>query len=67
MIKFRQKFMKGFTGVNNIFYYYDIPSMTGINLPLLELLGRVHERIPAFAGLKFSNPDLLTFQPCYRC
>jgi N-acetylneuraminate lyase len=48
------------------FYYYDIPSMTGVNLSAAELLPRAAERIPSLAGLKFSNPDLMTYQLCLR-
>jgi N-acetylneuraminate lyase len=48
------------------FYYYDIPPMTGVNLPMAEFLERGGERIPTLAGLKFSNPDLMTLQLCLR-
>lgn len=48
------------------FYYYDIPSLTGVSLPMPEFLERAATRIPTLAGLKFSNPDLLTFQLCLR-
>lgn len=46
------------------FYFYDIPSMTGLNLPMADFLARAAERIPTLCGLKFSNPDLLTYQLC---
>jgi N-acetylneuraminate lyase len=46
------------------FYYYDIPSTTGVLLPTVEVLRRAGEAIPNFAGVKFSNPDLLSFQEC---
>jgi len=48
------------------FYYYDIPPMTGVNLPMAEFLERGAERIPTLAGLKFSNPDLMTLQRCLQ-
>src|SRR5262249_42077714 len=48
------------------FYYYDIPSMTGLHLPLADFFERAAARLPSLAGLKFSNPDLLTFQFCLR-
>ena len=44
------------------FYYYDIPSMTGLTVPMPEFLDLSSKKIPTMAGLKFSNPDLLTFQ-----
>lgn len=46
------------------FYFYDIPSMTGVNLPMPEFLAESHARIPNLAGLKFTNPDLLSYQQC---
>jgi len=48
------------------FYYYDIPPMTGVDLPMAEFLERGAERIPTLAGLKFSNSDLMTLQRCLR-
>lgn len=46
------------------FYYYDIPSMTGVNLPASELLNRGLDKIPTLAGVKFTNPDLVELQAC---
>jgi len=46
------------------FYYYDIPSLTGVHFPMSEFLDRAEERIPTLAGIKFSNPDLAMFQRC---
>lgn len=48
------------------FYFYDIPSMTGVGLPMPEFLARAPDRIPTLAGLKFTNPDLIAFQSCLR-
>lgn len=44
------------------FYYYDIPSMTGVHLPAVKFMEQASQSIPNLAGLKFSNPDLLTYQ-----
>lgn len=46
------------------FYFYHIPSLTGVNLPLPELLEQGRDRIPNLAGIKFSEADLLTYQRC---
>ena len=46
------------------FYYYDIPAMTGVSLPPSEFLEKAPARIPTLAGLKFSNPDLMTYLQC---
>src|SRR5262249_35591896 len=35
------------------FYFYDIPSMTGVQLPMPEFLGRAPEKVPTLAGIKF--------------
>ncbi len=48
------------------FYFYDIPSMTGVGLPMPEFLERAPERIPTLGGLKFSNPDMAAFLRCLR-
>ena len=48
------------------FFYYDIPSMTGVSLSVPEFLAQAHDRIPNLAGVKFTNPDLMMFQQCLR-
>ncbi len=48
------------------FYFYDIPSMTGVSFPMVDFLAQARERIPNLAGLKFTNPDLMSFQLCLR-
>jgi N-acetylneuraminate lyase len=48
------------------FYFYDIPSLTGLTLSMPEFLERGPARIPSLAGLKFTNSDLLAYQHCLR-
>lgn len=48
------------------FYFYDIPSLTGVSLSMPEFLEKAPSRIPSLAGLKFTNPDLMTYQLCLR-
>lgn len=48
------------------FYFYDIPSMTGVSFPMADFLAQAREKIPTLAGLKFTNPDLMSFQLCLR-
>ncbi len=48
------------------FYFYDIPIMTGVGFPMTEFLEAALDRIPALAGLKFTNSDLMTFQRLLR-
>ena len=46
------------------FYFYDIPSMTGVSFPMPDFLAQAAARIPTLAGLKFTNSDLMSFQLC---
>lgn len=46
------------------FYYYHIPSMTGVGISLVELLERVDGKVPTFRGLKFTHNDLPEFASC---
>ncbi|ERE73629.1 N-acetylneuraminate lyase-like protein [Cricetulus griseus] len=46
------------------FYYYHIPSLTGVKIRAEELLDGIQETIPTFQGLKFSDTDLLDFGQC---
>lgn len=46
------------------FYYYDIPALTGVSFPMPQFLERAMKRIPNFAGLKFTNPDLDQYGDC---
>jgi N-acetylneuraminate lyase len=48
------------------FYFYDIPVLTGVNLSMPEFLEVARRRIPNLAGLKFTNPDLMSYQLCLR-
>ncbi len=51
---------------NTPFYYYDIPALTQVALPMPEFLEQAPARIPTLAGLKFTNPDLMAYQLCLR-
>jgi N-acetylneuraminate lyase len=46
------------------FYYYDIPSITGVALPAAEFAAAACERIPTFNGIKYTSADLMSFQLC---
>jgi N-acetylneuraminate lyase len=41
------------------FYYYNIPSLTGVNFPLTAYMEHAVREIPTFAGLKNSFNDLV--------
>jgi N-acetylneuraminate lyase len=44
------------------FYYYDIPSMTGVTFPVERFLAAAPLRIPTLAGVKFTNADLVSYR-----
>lgn len=44
------------------FYFYHIPSMTGVHLPMEQFLIEAKKDIPTLAGIKFTNPDLISYR-----
>jgi N-acetylneuraminate lyase len=46
------------------FYFYDIPALTGVSLSMPDFLSQGRERIPNLAGIKWTNPDLYSYQLC---
>jgi len=48
------------------FYYYDIPVMTGVRLPMVEFLEKGKLRMPNLVGLKYSNDDIVQLQECVQ-
>lgn len=48
------------------FYFYDIPSLTGVNFSASDLLESGVAKMPNLAGVKFTNPDLAGYQRCLR-
>ncbi len=44
------------------FYYYDIPALTGFSQPMEEFLREAPAVIPNLAGIKFTNPDLVSYR-----
>lgn len=46
------------------FYFYDIPTMTGVRFSMPEFLSSASDRIPNLAGIKFTNADLKAYQLC---
>ncbi len=48
------------------FYFYDIPSMTGVSLDTADFLRRGRERIPSLVGVKFTNPDQDLLKECMQ-
>ena len=46
------------------FYYYHMPAMTGVDLPMRDFLERAAERIPNLAGIKFTHENLMDYRRC---
>ena len=44
------------------FYYYHIPSLTGVELRLPQFISLARKALPNFVGVKYSSPDLYTLQ-----
>ncbi|KAK7495170.1 hypothetical protein BaRGS_00013580 [Batillaria attramentaria] len=48
------------------FYYYHIPTMSGVNIPMDKFLLAARDVIPSLRGVKFSNKDLAQMSACVR-
>ena len=46
------------------FYYYHIPALTGVDLPMVEFLPRAAGQINNLVGLKYTKPTIHEFQQC---
>lgn len=46
------------------FYFYDIPSLTGVNLSMPRFLELAPRELPNLVGLKFTNADMTALQHC---
>lgn len=46
------------------FYYYEIPSMTGLSVSPSDFLAAAQDRIANLAGIKFTSNNLVEYQLC---
>ncbi|WP_298647763.1 dihydrodipicolinate synthase family protein [uncultured Proteiniphilum sp.] len=46
------------------FYYYNMPSMTGVSLPVAQFLQEGRQEIPNLAGVKFTHNNLMEMGDC---
>lgn len=46
------------------FYFYDIPTLTGVQFPMHQFLDQAMVRIPTLTGIKFTNANLMMYQQC---
>ena len=47
-------------------YYYHIPSMTGVNVRVVDLLEAAADTVPALVGVKYTFEDLMDYALCLR-
>lgn len=48
------------------FYYYHIPSMTGVEFPMIQFLNRVQERGINLKGIKYTHEDISEYSDCVK-
>lgn len=48
------------------FYYYNMPSMTDVNLSVVQFLSEGKKQIPNLAGTKFTHNDLMEMGNCLQ-
>jgi len=46
------------------YYYYHIPVLTGVRQDMMKFIALARERIPTFAGIKFTDENLMEFGNC---
>ncbi|MEX0321682.1 MAG: dihydrodipicolinate synthase family protein [Puniceicoccaceae bacterium] len=49
---------------NTPFYYYHMPSMSGVSVNVADLLPILENRIPTFVGVKFTYEDIDDYRNC---
>ncbi|MFV5692025.1 dihydrodipicolinate synthase family protein [Flavobacterium sp. LT1R49] len=45
-------------------YYYHIPVLTGVNVPMFDLIQALDGKLPNFAGVKYTHEDFMDYQSC---
>ena len=48
------------------FYFYHIPSFTGVCLSMIDFLGGISKHIPNFAGIKYTHGDIHELSLCVQ-
>lgn len=49
---------------NTPFYYYSIPTLTGVGMDMIDFLAQAEEVIPTLAGIKYTASTLHEYQAC---
>ena len=45
-------------------YFYNIPSMTGVSFPMIDLIEALDGRVANFAGIKYTYENLMDYSQC---
>ena len=45
-------------------YYYHIPVLTGVHIPMYDLLQAIHGKLKNFAGIKYTHEDFMDYLSC---
>jgi N-acetylneuraminate lyase len=45
-------------------YFYHIPVLTGVNMPMAGFLAKISQMLPNFAGIKYTHEDFMDFLTC---
>jgi N-acetylneuraminate lyase len=45
-------------------YFYHIPALTGVHLPMIDFLTCIGGRLPNFRGIKYTHNDLMDYRRC---
>jgi N-acetylneuraminate lyase len=45
-------------------YFYHIPTLTGVNMPMIGFLKKISGILPNFAGIKYTHEDFMDFALC---
>jgi N-acetylneuraminate lyase len=56
--------MVGESVPNMPLYYYHIPVLTGVNVPMFDLVQALDGKLDNFAGVKYTHEDFMDFQSC---
>lgn len=46
------------------FYYYHIPVLNGVHLPMIDLIRELDGHLDNFTGIKYTHEDFMDFQSC---
>ena len=46
------------------FFFYHIPSMTGVDFTMIDFLKKAHNKIPNLAGIKYTHNDFMDMRTC---